>query len=117
MSFLKFFGLGNKKEYGSIEETMNTTLVGEDSSILDSSYRYNIPTLTDYLKDHPKSCFAHYMLAELLLDQGSIREAKKEFLLGQENENEASENTMTKEERKLKKKAKSKLEKQLGYKL
>ncbi len=120
MDLFNFFGLGKdkrqKSNYG-IDETMQTTQIGEDKSVLGAEYRYNIPVLRDYLLTNPNSAFARYMLAELLLDQGDLRHAKKEFMLGQNLEKEFGEQELTKDERQLKKKAKAKLEKALGHKL
>lgn len=122
MGIFNFFGLGSKEEEKKKApqddfEGMQTTVIGEDSNVLGAEYRYNIPVLRDYISMHPNSAFAHYMLAELLLDQGNTKEAKKEFITGLKLENHHSDHHLDQDEVKLKKKAKSKLEKALGQKL
>lgn len=105
------------KSYHGIEETMNTTMAGLDPEISGAANYYTIATLTDFLRVEPQSAFAHYMIAELYLDNGDITKARKEFMIGQKMEAKFPEQILTNEEKKLKKKAKAKVEKRLGYKL
>jgi hypothetical protein len=115
--FSKLFGLFNSKKNNSFEGTINTTLVGLEVSNQTKSQKYNIATLHDYLKDNPTSSFARYMLAEVLLDKNDIVNARKEFMIALKLEKKYKEQILTQEEKKLKKAAKAKIEKRLGYKI
>ncbi len=113
----RLLGLFNSKKNKSFDETINTTLIGLEISNQSKGQKYNIATLHDYLKSNPTSSFARYMLAEVLLDKNDVVNARKEFMIALKLEKKHKEQILTPEEKKLKKAAKAKIEKRLGYKI
>ncbi len=98
-------------------DLFQTTVVGAEPKNQRKNKIYNVATLNEIVAEHPNAAFPRYMLAEILLDQGDIMNARKEFMKAQKAEKQFKQYELTKEEIKLKKIAKAKLEKKIGYKL
>ncbi len=120
--FLTLLGINKNSTSEKHNEVQNldifqTTAVGSDPKNNRKNKIYNVATLNEIIKEHPRASFPRYMLAEILLDKGDISNARKEFMKAQKDEQKYKQYELTQEEIKLKKIAKAKLEKKIGYKL
>lgn len=71
---------------------------------------YDESSLLMFIKENPDTCVGYYMLAEILAEKNKLVFAKKSFAMGLRNEKIYHEDALTQKEKKIKQKAKIKIE-------
>ncbi len=114
MNIIKTIVDGIKKIFFSKDGSSwgNKTLYDLSPQTLEpkSDRSYDESSLLMFIKENPHTCVGYYMLAELLAEKNKLLFAKKAFSMGLRNEQLYHEDALTPKEKKIKQKAKIKIE-------